>query len=510
VRQLGIAAVLGSTCLGIAYADAAVVSDETLSAIDRLVEHEMREVGIPGVALTIVEDDRVVHLRGFGVADASGRAVSPQTPFPIASISKSFTALAVMQLAEEEKLDLDATVRSYVPWFDIGGDADSSRITIRHLLTQRSGIAGDSDRYAYGDSDRSSAALERNVRRLASNEVLIAAPGSAYHYCNANYDVLSYLVEMGSGQSYERYLSDHVFAPLGMARSYTSFDDARREGLAAGYHRWWGIPIPTEMLQTGRASVGSAGLASTAEDLSHWLIAHLNEGRYAGQSVLSADAMAELHRPSAPIGAESGFWGYAMGWGATPAWDAATESRDQSRLDVPIYLAHGGVAPNYHGSLQIFPDRNVAFAVLMNTYDTTTPRRYEHLEDSIRALVLGAATPPIFPETEPLKAAIKVIAVGLVGFESVVATWSLRRLRRTSSRRSTLVTVVIAGLAYIFALAVAFGYLPGQVRDFLLGVMLNRFSDLSATVVALVAVPLLWLPAVVAVLLQRTARVERA
>jgi len=85
------------------------------AAIDTYIESQMRDLRIPGLALGIVQGDQIVHLKGFGVADPSGRAVTPQTPFHIASISKSFTALAVMQLVEAGKLDLDAPVQRYRP-----------------------------------------------------------------------------------------------------------------------------------------------------------------------------------------------------------------------------------------------------------------------------------------------------------------------------------------------------------------------------------------------------------
>jgi CubicO group peptidase (beta-lactamase class C family) len=112
-----------------------------LAAIDRYVEAQRRATRLPGLALGIVHGDRVVHLRGFGAADPSGRPVTPQTPFLLASTTKSLTALAVMQLAEAGKVDLDAPVQRYLPWFRLADPAASARITVRHLLNQTSGLA---------------------------------------------------------------------------------------------------------------------------------------------------------------------------------------------------------------------------------------------------------------------------------------------------------------------------------------------------------------------------------
>jgi CubicO group peptidase (beta-lactamase class C family) len=110
------------------------------AAIDAFVEAEMRAARIPGMALGIVQGDRIVHLHGFGVADPSGRRVTPQTPFHIASVTKPFTALAIMQLVEQGTLDLDAPVQRYIPWFRVADPDASARITIRHLLTHTSGL----------------------------------------------------------------------------------------------------------------------------------------------------------------------------------------------------------------------------------------------------------------------------------------------------------------------------------------------------------------------------------
>src|SRR3712207_667564 len=111
-----------------------------LAAIARYVEQERQAARVPGIALAIVQGDRVVRLQSFGEADPSGRAVTPQTPFVIGSAAKSFTALAVMQLVEAGKLELDAPVQRYLPWFRVADPDASARITVRHLLHHTSGI----------------------------------------------------------------------------------------------------------------------------------------------------------------------------------------------------------------------------------------------------------------------------------------------------------------------------------------------------------------------------------
>lgn len=109
--------------------------------IDACIEREMRRLKIPGVALAIVEGDQIVHRRGFGQARPGGEAPTPHTPLFIGSLTKSFTALAVMQLVEAGKVDLDAPVQRYLPWFRVADPQASARITVRHLLNQTSGLS---------------------------------------------------------------------------------------------------------------------------------------------------------------------------------------------------------------------------------------------------------------------------------------------------------------------------------------------------------------------------------
>src|SRR6184192_3535553 len=121
---------------------AAHSTEPDIASIDAYISAQMQANHIPGVALGLVHNDQIVHLRGFGTADQSGRAVTPQTPFILASVSKSFTALAIMQLVEAGKVELDAPVQRYLPAFQVADPVASAQITVRHLLQHTSGIPG--------------------------------------------------------------------------------------------------------------------------------------------------------------------------------------------------------------------------------------------------------------------------------------------------------------------------------------------------------------------------------
>jgi CubicO group peptidase (beta-lactamase class C family) len=206
----------------------------------------MQDLRIPGLALGIVRGDHIVHLNGFGVADPSGRPVTPQTPFIMGSLAKSFTALAVMQLVEQGQVELDAPVQRYLPWFRVADDAASAQITVRHLLNQTSGLSTKTGRAFQGNPDLSDGALEQAVRAL--RDYPLAQPvGMTYQYSTVNYAVLGLIVQTVSGQSFEDYVQEHIFVPLDMRSSYTSQSAAQAHGLASGCRYWFGQPVAADL-----------------------------------------------------------------------------------------------------------------------------------------------------------------------------------------------------------------------------------------------------------------------
>ena len=319
------------------------------ASIDAYVEKQMREVHIPGLALGIVHNDEVVHLRGFGEAGPAGRSVTPQTPFILASASKSFTALAIMQLVESGRIDLDAPVQRYLPDFRVADGAASARITVRHLLHHTSGLPEHSAFEPMLSNDVGDQALSDRVRAL-SDVQLSHDVGAAFEYTDANYDVLGLVVQTVSGQSYESYIAEHVFAPLDMRHSYTDQSDARRDGLATGHRSWFGYPRPFEAPYS-RAAMPSSYLISSAEDITHFLSMQLNGGRYAGRSVVSAEGVAAMHAPAIREGTRDIFYG--MGW----------ESR--SLNGVPV-VRHDGTNANFYADMVLDPQDRWGVVILTN------------------------------------------------------------------------------------------------------------------------------------------------
>src|SRR5215208_2296705 len=225
----------------------AQVTPANFDEIDHYISTRMKELGIPGAALVVVQGDQIVHLQAFGVADSSRRPVTPQTPFFTGSTGKSFTALAIMQLVEAGKINLDEPVQTYLPWVRVADVNASKTITVRQLLTMDSGIPRSIGQEQIANLDLSDSAIENNVRALAKID-LIAPPGERYEYSNSNYTTLGMIIQAVSGQSYEMYVKEHIFQPLDMQNSFASKTEAEQDGLAVGYQKWFGIPVASPAL----------------------------------------------------------------------------------------------------------------------------------------------------------------------------------------------------------------------------------------------------------------------
>lgn len=316
---------------------------DVLQDIDNYIMGRMRSDRIPGVAVAIVKEDRIVYLKGYGQADPSGRPVTPQTPFIIGSISKPFTALAILQLVEAGKVQLDAPVQRYLPWFRLADPAAAAQITVRMLIDQTSGLPQSPTLVTWNWPDYPDA-LERHVRLLADTRPSFP-PGQSFAYSNANYVTLGAIIQAVSGMSYEDYVREHIFKPLDMRHSFVSQDEAIRDGMAMG-HRWWfGYPIPAT-LPYNRANLPAGFIICSAEDMAHFLIAQLNGGRYQDKSVLSPEGIA-LMQTEPPPGT------YGMGW-------------ESLRIDGRRLINHDGGTANFQCSAFIDPEASTGVFVAAN------------------------------------------------------------------------------------------------------------------------------------------------
>ena len=344
--------------------------------IDAYIQLRMQTANIPGLALGVVRGDQIVYLKGYGIAGPDGRAVTPQTPFIIGSLSKSFTALAVMQLVEAGKIDLDAPVTTYLPWFRSADPAASAQITVRHLLNQDSGLPVNEGRRGLVDDDQGSGALQTAVRQLST--VALSHPaGQAFEYANENYTTLGMIIQAVSGNAYEDTVREQIFAPLQMRHSAAALSDLAAQDIATGYRSWLLWPIAFDAPYP-RGQTPGGFLISSAEDMAHYLIAQLNGGAYDGQQVLSPQGMATLHAPAARMGATGS---YAMGWAV-------------HRQDGLLKIDHSGDVSNFHSNMLLLPDQEIGLVILMNVGSFNNAAAINIPIEGVAAILQGHGLPP--------------------------------------------------------------------------------------------------------------------
>jgi len=404
--------------------------------IDNYILSQMADLHIPGISIAIVQGNRIVHLQSFGIADPSGRLLTPQTPMLIGSVTKSFTALAIMQLVEDGKIDLDSPVQHYLPWFfvlpppetdhlDIDQNPDSkasSRITIRHLLNQTSGISRSTGEKMIADWDTSDSAIEHYVRALGRERMHHAA-GTGFEYSNANYVTLGMIIQAVSGMSYEAYVQEHIFKPLEMNNSFTSQVEAQQHGMSAGYRQWFGFPVNASNLPYPRGMLPAGYLISSAEDLGHYMIAQMNEGRYKDVSIVSSQAIETLHAPAVPVAPEgyhrqpSGYYG--MGWYV------------MEMNNTPV-LVHDGDTPNFHADMIFIPAREWEIVLLVNTNTVLLGDGIRNLSAGVANILMGQKPPLVEPDMKIYS--LYIFFTGFLSFEFFKLGCFLFILRRQNQR----------------------------------------------------------------------------
>lgn len=335
-------------------------------AIDAYLEAQMRKHDLPGMALAVIEGEEIVYLQGYGTT-GEGQAMTPQTQLYIGSQSKSFTTLAISQLAEAGLVDLDAPVKTYIPWFEVADPQASQQITIRHLLHHTRGLSEAGFSKALSDS----ASLEACVRSL--KDARMTAPlGKQFQYFNYGYDVLGYIIEQVSKQSYTSYIQANILAPLQMRN--TTADPLHAPGLSTGFTRIFGLNVPLKEPPV-QPDIPAGYIVSTVEDMAHYAIAMSHQGKYQGASLLSGQGMRALFKPQLA--------GYAMGWFIGSSYGTT-------------HISHGGANRTFHTYMDLYPNRDRGFVLIVNQGSQADHFiSANQLFLGLDALVLGHAPPPV-------------------------------------------------------------------------------------------------------------------
>jgi CubicO group peptidase (beta-lactamase class C family) len=318
--------------------------------VDNLAHMVINGFGVAGLAIGVVKGEQV-YARGFGAKNIETQEpVTASSLFHLASISKTFVATAVVQLAEQGKLELDAPLTDYLPDFALA-DERYQQITVRQLLNHTAGMP-DTDDYGWDRPEYDDQSLERYVRSLA-NENLIAAPGERFAYSNIGYEVLGLLIARASGMTFEDYIKHHLLRPLGMNSSTFLKTEVPPEHATAPH-----ILLPPTVVSPeypyNRAHAPSSTLHSSAEELSFWAMMNLNRGAFRDQCVLQPTSFEQLWHPYQPTGPKYPDEFVGLSW-------FMDTYRGRRRI------RHDGVDTGFQSDLILLPDQAIAIIALANT-----------------------------------------------------------------------------------------------------------------------------------------------
>ncbi|GAA4610013.1 CubicO group peptidase (beta-lactamase class C family) [Actinoplanes octamycinicus] len=372
---------------------------------------------IPGLAWAVVSRDGVLRQGAWGT--------TTQTPFLIGSVSKPFTATAVLRLAETGRIHLDDPVRAHLPWFRLADEAAAARITVRQLLTHTSGLAQWASRTDRFDNSRDG--LARSVRDLSSVRPE-HPPGAAHEYSDANYMVLGAMVEQVTGQPFSTYLHRAVLDPLGMRRVVTT--PAEASALPPGHRYWFGHPRPFD------AGYDTSGLPYG----------------YLGADLESMTRFASAMLTDCPgctgwadIGGGSR---YGFGW-------------RESRVDGVRAVWHAGATPGFFAHVVLAPEAGIGVVLLADVYSPLRDPALAAAAFDVLRLIRGGAPQPVggaaLLDATPYALAVVVVLLGVLLLRS-------RRKRRTA----TTVCWALTGLALAGAAAALPPVLGGDLGQALL------------------------------------------
>jgi CubicO group peptidase (beta-lactamase class C family) len=285
------AAVLFFTAGFSSFAPSVLPAGEDYAKMESYFRGEMGAGSISGAEFVIVKNGAILHQGSFGTTDSNDSAMTPQTVTNIGGISKSFTTLAAYQLLQAGKIELDAPVTTYLPWFTVQDKASLPAITIRTLLDHTSGLSKSSGQQPELFTEGIN--LDQFVKNLSWAR-LVTKPGITHEESNLNYLILGEIIQVVSEQSYADYVKQNILVPLGMKHTWMTAAEARQNGLITGNKFVFGFKVSsTEPLPDGLAPIGY--VYSTLEDMAVYMAALTNHGSANGVTVLPLDKDIDLY-----------------------------------------------------------------------------------------------------------------------------------------------------------------------------------------------------------------------
>jgi CubicO group peptidase (beta-lactamase class C family) len=334
---------------------------EAIADFDKIVERGLKSLNNPGVAVAIVKDHEVIFAKGFGMRDVENNVpMTADTLMAIGSSSKAFTTFTMGTLVDEGKLEWNNPVREYIPWFRLYDPFATERMTPRDLVTHRSGLP----RHDYMWYNNYTASREEFVRRLAYLKPT-ADLRERFQYNNLMYLTAGYLIEVLTEKSWEDAVRARILDPLEMKRTNFSVLDSQKDKNHALPYREYKDKIEKIPFRN-ISNVGPAGsINSSVNEMSHWLLVHLNQGKFKGKQIINPQTVQDMHLAYMPTGgtpttAEITPADYGLGW-------FVDTYRGHRRV------RHGGNIDGFSALVCMLPDDGMGVVTLTNKNGSPLP-----------------------------------------------------------------------------------------------------------------------------------------
>jgi len=358
----------------------------SLALFTAWVEAQLAHRHQPGLAVGVIYDQTLVWSQGFGYADlATQKATTPTTIYRIASITKLFTSLAILQLRDAGLLQLDDPVTKHLPWFQIQNPyPDTPVLTLRHLLSHAGGLPREAA-FPYWNTNDFPTATE--IQSALPTQELALPTASDWKYSNLGLALAGEVVAAVSGSPYETYVTEQILQPLGMTNTFVETVPPDHPLLATGYGRRFPDGSRTYGLHTDCRGIGAAAnMASTVEDLAKFVMLQFRSGPRQGEQVLAGASLREMHR----VQWLNDDWSAGRGLGFY-LWRAYGRT----------LVGHGGALQGYRTELQFAPADKVGAIVLTNADDGMPLSYIDKLFQWLIPAILKAATAPAATSSDP-------------------------------------------------------------------------------------------------------------
>lgn len=353
IRKLTLLLAITSISSGI-FAQGNFIKD----SLDTYINREMKRWNLPGMAIAIVKDGKVLMMKGYGYADLkTKKPVTEETVFQIASNSKAFTGTSLALLEHYKKLDLNDKVKTFLPYFKMHEAWKTDQISVADVLTHRIG-------YETFQTDLANWATTRSRKQLIENMTNVTPKfglRETFGYCNMGYLVAGEIIPAVTDTSWDDYIRYHFILPLGMKQTVTTYEDfmnATKTPAASKAYTFINDQIGEIVPANVNSLAPAAGISSSVSDLSKWVIMQLGNGMYNGKQLIPAEVIARTRESffvDNPVSRKgNNFNTYGLGWFLKDAYGKKV-------------VTHDGGANGFLSKTVLIPEENVGFVILTNS-----------------------------------------------------------------------------------------------------------------------------------------------